>query len=334
MKKLNVILLLVVLFTSCGIGEKPEKPSASGKAGELLLVMENVLYRGEAGDTLKSVFAQSLPMFPQPEPMFNIVQINEKAFKSIFESHRHIFIAEINPQEEKARIESRKNVWSFPQMVIKVIAPDVDTFNKTIIANEDAFINYYLQTEWERINNANSRIPNHEIIHTLKNDFGIKMTVPQGFYIAKQEDSFMWIRRTGTKEDLDMSILLSIMPYQSAEKDFATETIWKRRDSITKTHIPGPFPDTYMTTYPNIPPIFKEINFNGKYAIRAEGLWRVEGDFMGGPFMNYTFVDENRRLLINLDAYIFYPNENKRDFMRQLQAIIHSFEFAPKTEQL
>lgn len=329
MRKLGVILL-VVFLSSCGITDAPKKPSATGKAGELLLIMDKEYWKGEAGDTFRSVFKANYPMFPQPEPIFDVVQIEKKAFKSIFENHRHIFIAEIKPDEPKARIEASHDVWSYPQMVIKVIAPDIESFNKTISANADVFIDYYIKKEFERINNANARIPNHEIINTLKKKFGIKMTIPQGFYIAKEEDSFLWIRRTGTNEDLDMSILLTIMPYKSSEYDFAFETIWERRDSITKTHIPGQFPDTYMTTYPDIPPLFNEINFNGNYAVKAEGLWRVAGDFMGGPFMNYTLVNNNK--LINLDAYIYYPNKDKRDFMRQLQAVIHSIEFVSKEE--
>jgi hypothetical protein len=326
MKNIIIILLSAIMF-SCGTGDRQKQPSASGKAGELLLVMDNNYWKGEAGDSFKSVFAAAFPMFPQPEPLFTIIQLENKAFTKLFESHRHIFIAEIDPSVPKAKIESGKNLWAYPQMVIKIIAPDIETFKKTIVANSQTFIDYYLKAEFERNINANKQNANDVIINQLAENFGIKMIVPQGFYVAKQTDKFMWLRRTGTKEDLDMSILVSLFPYINTESDFAPKTIWTRRDSITKQHIPGQFEGTYMTTYPDISPLFKEINFNGRFAVEATGLWRVEGDHMGGPSYNYTMVDDNGKFLINIDAYVYYPNKDKRNFMRQLQSIIYSLEF-------
>lgn len=333
MKKI-AILILFAFLASCKSGESPKQPSASGKAGELLLIMDSEFWKGEAGDGFKSVFAANMPMFPQAEPLFNIIQIEEKAFTKIFESHRHIFIAEIKPTEEKAKIEIGKDVWAYPQIVIKVIAPDIETFNKTIIANAQSFVDYYLKAEYERNINANSQMQNMEIMTGLEQDFGIKMVVPQGFYIAKKTEDFMWIRRTGTIEDLDMSILVSILPYRNADFDFDSNTIWTRRDSLTKLHIPGQFEGTYMTTYNskkedelNIPPISKEINFNGKFAVETRGLWKTHGDQMGGPFIGYTIAEDNGRFLLYLDAFVYYPNKDKRNFIRQLQSIIHSLEF-------
>ncbi|MBS4013238.1 MAG: DUF4837 family protein [Bacteroidetes bacterium] len=333
MKKI-AILILFAFLASCKTGESPKQPSASGKAGELLLIMDSNNWKGEAGEGFKSVFAANIPMFPQAEPLFNIIQIEEKAFTKIFESHRHIFIAEINPNEEKAKIEIGKNVWSHPQIVIKVIAPAVETFNRTIIANAQTFIDYYLKAEYERNINANKLMQNMEVMMALEKDFGIKMVIPQGFYIAKKTENFMWIRRTGTIEDLEMSILVSILPYRDADFDFNPNTIWTRRDSLTKLHIPGQLEGSFMTTYNstrkddvNIPPISKEINFNGKYAVETSGLWRTQGDHMGGPFIGYTIAEDNGKFLLYLDAFVYYPNKGKRNFMRQLQSIIYSLEF-------
>ncbi len=327
LKNFIYILLFSVLLFSCDFSDKQRRPSASGRAGELIVVMDNSLWKGEAGENFRSIFAASMEMFPQPEPMFNVIQIEHKGFSSLFESHRHIFITEIRPDIPEAKIEGGRDVWSHPQMVVKVIAPDIKTLNETIKSNAEAFIDKFLEAEWERVKNANQRMLNQSIVNRLEEKFGFRMIVPQGYFIAKDKEDFMWIRRTGVKEDLEMSLLVSVFPYKSAEMDFSEKTIWARRDSVTKKHIPGQFPGTYMTTYPDIPPVFREINFNGNYAVEARGLWQVEGDFMGGPFISYTMVDNTGRRLINIDAFVFYPNKNKRDFMRQLQAIIYSLSF-------
>lgn len=326
MKQLALILVLLV-FSSCDPESAGRQPSATGKSGELLVVMDSFLWNREAGDAVKSVFADNMVMYPQPEPKFNLIQIDKQGFTSLFENHRHIFIAEINPDIDKVRIEGGRDVYSYPQTVIKIIAPNSDAFAKTVKANAQRFIDRYLEAEWERTINANKRIINHSIVNALRDNFGFSMAVSQGYYIATQTENFMWIRRTGVKEDLDMGLLISVLPYKSAERDFAEETIWARRDSITKLYIPGPLPDTYMTTYPDIPPVFREINFKDKYAVETRGLWRTEGYMMGGPFVNYTMVDEKGENILIFDAFVFYPNKNKRDFMRQLQALVYSIEF-------
>jgi hypothetical protein len=53
-------------------------------------------------------------------------------------------------------------------------------------------------------------------------------------------------------------------------------------------------------------------------------LWRVEGDFMGGPFVNITFVDEKTSRLVILDGFVYAPKYDKRDYLRQVEALMHS----------
>ena len=72
------------------------------------------------------------------------------------------------------------------------------------------------------------------------------------------------------------------------------------------------------------PVISERIDFKGMFAVRTKGLWRLEGDFMGGPFVNYTFVDEKRNKVITIDGYVYAPNKPKRDLMIQTETIIHS----------
>jgi hypothetical protein len=52
----------------------------------------------------------------------------------------------------------------------------------------------------------------------------------------------------------------------------------------------------------------------------------VENDFMGGPFVSYTFVDEKRNRVVTLDGYVYAPNAPKRDLMIQLESIMYSMK--------
>ena len=75
------------------------------------------------------------------------------------------------------------------------------------------------------------------------------------------------------------------------------------------------------------PILSKKINFNGLFAIETRGLWKLEGDFMGGSFVNYTFVDEKRNKVITIDGYVYAPNKPKRDLLIQMESIAHSLKF-------
>ena len=53
----------------------------------------------------------------------------------------------------------------------------------------------------------------------------------------------------------------------------------------------------------------------------------VEGDYMSGPFVSYTFVEPNSNNIVTLMGYVYLPNKEKRDLLRQLEAILYSARF-------
>lgn len=331
MKKF-LYLTLIVFFAACST-ERPQQPSATGRAGELLVVMSQWQYEGRAGEAIREVFQAQVPMVLTKEPMFDLVQIEEKNFVKMFETHRHIFMATISDTIPKASLEISKNVWAYPQVVIRVQAPNDSIFRRVLEANAQAFVDHYIGAERERILNAYNRTPNHEARNAVRDMFGYEMDIPEGFYVAKEGENFLWIRRTGTREDLDMGLLIATLPYKDPAVDFAQETIRLRRDSLTYLYIPGQFEGSYMTTYPELMPEFREVNFNGYYAMEARSLWTMENDFMGGPFINYTLVDEANGRLVILDGFIYGPDFEKRDYLRQLEALIYSLKLTEKEEE-
>jgi hypothetical protein len=324
MKKYFILLLIIITATSCKVSDKPRKPAASGKAGEMIVVMSQSHWEARAGEIIQETFRSYVPMLPQAEPNFNLIHIEVSNFTKLFEPHRNIFFVEYDPSLERGKIEVSRDVWSYPQMVIRVKVPNDDVLERLMQSNEQQFIDYYLATERERLVNAYSRMINHQARNLVRNNMNLDLIVPEGYYVAKHEGNFVWLRQTGTREELDLGMLITLLPYTHPDKDFNHQTIWARRDSITRLHIPGTFPDTYMTTYPDIAPVFREINFNGSYAVEARGLWRVEGDFMGGPFVNITFVDEKTNRLVILDGFVYAPKFEKRDYMRQVEALMYS----------
>ena len=46
---------------------------------------------------------------------------------------------------------------------------------------------------------------------------------------------------------------------------------------------------------------------------------------MGGPFLTYTFYDQPSGRIYIIDGMVFAPGYNKREFLRQLEVIAHTF---------
>ncbi len=64
-----------------------------------------------------------------------------------------------------------------------------------------------------------------------------------------------------------------------------------------------------------------EVNFNGKYALMTQGLWRFNNGSGGGPFISYTFYDEETRRIYILDASIFAPKYFKKDLIQSVDVL-------------
>ena len=61
--------------------------------------------------------------------------------------------------------------------------------------------------------------------------------------------------------------------------------------------------------------------------METRGLWKMENDFMGGPFVNYTIWDEDGNRTVVVDGFVYAPGKDKRNYVMELEAIIQSLRF-------
>lgn len=321
--KAFILFVIPGFFVSCSSNERAI-PNSTGKSSELMVVIERNLWSGTLGDEIKDFFGQDMYGLPQAEPLFDFYTVPESDFSSMFQSHRNIFIVSIKPEFSKPYIETKKDLWAKPQRVIKINASSDTAFLRLFHEHKNAFLRLFEQAERERIQSAYRSVPDQAIRNQLVENFGISMIIPSGFFVAKKTPDFIWIRR----ETLEFSQALLIYTYNYKDTtDFNLSNILSMRNIYTQRHVPGTFDGTYMTVAGDvIRPVSERIDFNGEFAVKTRGLWEVKGDFMGGPFINYSLVDQSGNKIISLDAYVYAPKDKKRDFVRQLDAIIHTYE--------
>ncbi len=321
------VIALMLVISACTLSDSGKKKS-TGASGELLVVTnDKIQWEGPVGDTIRSYFASGFPGLSQPEPLFDLLNIAAADMGDIFKKFHNILIVDIQPGAAEALSERIDDLWSSPQVVIRITAPDESAFFIEFDRSKKVFLDYFEELERKRTLDLNSMAYNVQLSSAVERKFNISLPLPGGFYLAKESTDFMWLRHkvTKAKQDVELSILIYSMDYRDTVV-FNPRHIIQWRNNITLEHVPGPSPLSFMKASLNyIPPVFDTVTgFPGGFAVETRGLWEVENDFMGGPFVNYTFVDTLHQKVITLDGYVYYPNNDKRDYLRNLEAIFHA----------
>ena len=101
---------------------------------------------------------------------------------------------------------------------------------------------------------------------------------------------------------------------------------------LWQANVPGMRDNSYMTLNKVIEPGFRNITYRGMNMVEMRGLWEVENDYMGGPFVCHIFPDQERKNIIILNAFVYAPKYDKRKYLRQVESIIYSFNWQENLE--
>ncbi len=321
-----ILSFLAFIITSCN--EPLQRIARSvGATSEILVVNQELSqWEGEAGQAVRNYFGQEQYGLPQGEPRYKITTIHVSKLSDMFKKHRNLFIMEIDPKLKEAVVDVRYDLWAKPQRVIKVAAPDTPSWLAAFEAQKAGFMALYDQSERERLINIFRPTAKLDVMEEVYKQLKIKLLVPEGFYVAKTEPGFMWIRKE--TNEFSQAFLLMQRPYLDTA-DFSLNRIIRTRDSLVMKYIPGPTEGTFMSTDKEfILPVARKISdFSTDFAVETRGIWNVPGDFMAGPFVSYTFVHPETKMLITAEGYVYAPNKDKRDHLRQLEALLYSISF-------
>ena len=319
-----LIAIIVLLFSSCSNSPTVMHKKVTGKAGEVVVVIPKKTWESPAGSKIREVLAQPQLGLPQDEPIFELIDVPPAAFKDIFKTSRNIVTAKISPGLDSAKVEFKKDIWAWPQAVINIQANSQEQFVKAFNENSDKIAGYLIKAERDRLLMNYKNYNDKAVKNTVLDKFGFNINVPPGFVVTKPKENFAWIRYE--TPEISQGIIVHTYPY-SSDSTFTVDYILDKRDSILKKYVDGPTKGSYMTTEHQLPPLFNIFNFKNNYAAETRGLWKVENDFMGGPFINMTILDASNNQIVMLDGYVYAPRYDKRNYLRQVEAMMHSLEF-------
>ena len=298
-------------------------PNASGLPYEMLVVMDDAQWDRPLGRAVFNVLDSDVPGLPQSERSFRISRVEPSGFNSnMFKIMRNVIKVDIQNIYTQPKFKFARNVYSYPQMIMTLQAPDEESLTDYINNNQQSIIDFFTKAEMNReIENLREK-HNPEVSRLAKEILGVDIWVSWEINKFKKGKDFLWASTNVGKKD--MNLVLYSYPYTD-RNTFTLDYFLQKRDSVMKANIPGGPEGSYMTTNHNYVYV-EDGTVRGKYAQIARGLWRIQGDRMGGPFVSHSRVDEVNGRVIVAEAFIYAPESLKRDLLRRMEAALHTLQ--------
>lgn len=324
---LNLILLaLAVSVVSCKQEKKGGSmlPSISGATNEILVVMNKSLWNGPMGDTIKNFFQQPQLGLPQGEPMFDVINLPLANFEKNVKSHRNVLMVEISSKVDSSGLLFKESPWARSQKLFKLSANSDSAFYRIFDENKEKIMGIFAKAERDRLIEVYKKSSDSKIFNLFKNKYKMLLYCPGGYVINKDTNNFVWI---SSETRVDSKGLIFYQETYEDQSQLNYQLIMERMNELLKQYIPGPRPDTWMTLDMKTPVTAATYNYQGAYyAVMIRGLWMVQNDFMGGPYVINTILDEEHNRVIYMMAYVYAPEGKKRNMLRQVETILYTVD--------
>ena len=324
---LAVLLAAAVTLFSCS-GDKAKKsllPNVSGKAGEVIVVIEKTDWEGALGNEVREVLASDCPWLYIQEPLYSLVNVAPGGFADLFKIHRNIVLFQIDPLVAKSGMFLKTDVWASPQCVVQISAPDAETALSILKEKASTLTAAIEQAERNRVINNTLLYEERSIAPQIMEIMGGTLHFPSGYKLKKKTDDFVWV--ADEKQYTIQGVLVYKYPATGTAEDFSEETIIAKRNEILQKNVPGMFENTYMTTAEYFAPTVEYLKYQGRDFAQTRGYWEVYNDYMGGPFVSHSFYSPDGSEVMVLDAFVYAPKYDKRQYLRQVESLLYSFEW-------
>lgn len=319
-------------------------PSSTGGADEIMFILPDNLYTSATKKAINNEFNKEYRILPQPEMKFNISKVEYSIVNSLMYRFRNIvLLASTNEQsaildlakevmtpEQYEKLASGKqqtfilrNIWSKPQNVVFIFGKDETDLQSNLVSSAPEIMDHIAKTDLEEykkiayINGVNGSLNKQ-----WKEYYNIQLDIPSEYKLAENEGSFISLRKDIPKGMI--FIFFDVINYNGEvpDENFGIKLRNERGHFVSSSD-----ENSYMVSDSTLG--FQVNKTVGDQFIQYEtsGLWRMENDYMGGPFLNHYIIDDANDRVILLDGFIYAPGENKKKrYMRQLEGIFSTLD--------
>jgi hypothetical protein len=317
-------LVLLFFFISCE-NSGDYNHSCTGKANEIIVVIDDDLWNGQTGQELTKILTTKIPGLPQDEPSFDISHFPEAALNEDLRHHRNIILVKLAPNDTVTRFTSKEDIWSDSQTFLEISGKTDADIAIAIKANAAKLFDTFIIAERERIMQNYNKHQELRFDPLLKKHH-LSMVIPKGYQIDADSSDFAWL--SSSTPDTKQGIFIYTYQY-SDTNTFSPVYLLNKRDSVLSCHAPEANSGTWMASEHQFQTVCTSLNLNQQFAFEIRGLWKEENNFMGGPFISLTLYDKPRNRIVTVEGYLYAPKYDKRNYLRELEAILYSVKILP-----
>lgn len=316
-----------VAFAVCGCTVKSDMPSknTAGENYDVVVIAADDVWRGDLSYAVCDLLEEPTPGLTRPEGLFNIVkQVAPDKASNIDRMYGNLLVININTAVTQPSFSVEKNVYARPQTVVVITAPTVASAVEFVTTAADAIREVLEEGERKKSNGYYAQRPAEELMADFKSTTGFDMLIPQGFFKATTADkSLTWYLRDYSNK------AQYIFTYESAYTDpedmtpkWLMMSLDNKLSSITSKGAVG----SYLGVNENAPVYAATVERGGREWVELRGWWEVNNDFMGGPFVSFSSVDEDNQTILTVMFALYAPEDPQRNLLRELEHLFYTLK--------
>lgn len=307
-----MLFFICLTFFSCSFDKSSTVlPSFTGAVNEVVLVIDEPLWNGEAGLVLQESFQAPIEGISWTEPSLDVVQIPSQAMSRLFETHRNLVLIE---KGNFSKFVSGSNLYSEGQYFAKI----------TYKSESDllGILKEYCPVVLHQIQDKEKRRIRDKMYFTssfqsIFDKYGYQLSIPKDYILASDSASFSWFEYSPKDKELISGLFLYQLPITYWPN---ANLLLEARDSVLKHNVKGELEGSFMSQEP----LYSAYKSYQDQGLQVRSLWKMENAFMGGPSITNFVVDSLQNVVFVSDAFIFNPGKNKRNDLQILEIILES----------
>ena len=342
-----ILLFISSMFISCAndMSEKLESvPPSFGKANEIIVLSDDMMWSGPVGDSLKFYYSAAFPITPSPEPIFDLRHFNHNQIlkNRIFSQYRsyvitanlgdldspitQMVIKDIGEEKYRQALSDNsfrsivgKNKWAKGQIIIYLFAPTESELIDVLKSRFPDVSRRIYDHDYQQLY-ANAFGGGHNVIaqDDIKKLYNISVDIPKYYIQARlnPEDETMWLRMDDAKSIRNIVV---IKKAYTNESQFSKESIIEYMEEWGSTNIDD---DKLRINDRDLPTYEFNRSHDNLYVKEIRGIWEKENGFMGGPYITHVIHEKDSNEMVILFSFLYAAGKKKRNMIQQLDIIM------------
>ena len=336
---LSILFLASALFdSSC-----TQKPRSIGSNDKIVVLADSALWREVEVDVRHAVEREMYT--PQPERIFSIILKDPQDISDVGRFPHLLLLGTLDSEGstrtlldgmldetlvEKIEKDSlfvfrKTDIWAKDQLLVVMVCRDVPTLLSHLQGDKDLLFRLFDDHAQMVVQTAMYKLAEQkDAEQRLMQKHGWSVRVIHDYFAAidSTQARFVWLRRMGPQREF-------FVYWQPVADPSVLSKQWiiQKRDSLTKIYYQGDYIDTVKVNV-----VETEVDFQGRYAIRLDGVWQNEINISGGPFRSYASYNEDDGRMYLIDCSVVAPGQRKWAYMRQLDVMAQTFRTAQSKE--